>query len=96
MTGRDPGADLRGRYDGPDTARRLLRGLGGSLARAVARRGFVEVAPSLAGRGDLVMGRGPRGALDGLGVCVGRYALFATPKGLRAVPLRHWQKAWRI
>ena len=101
MTGVDPAARFRGGYGDAAGARQALRRYGGgglleTVARLARGHGCPELPPLSAGRGDLVLLPGRGAGPDGLGVCVGARALVATPGGLRAVPARHWRRAWKI
>lgn len=101
MTGVDPARGFRGRYRNRRGALRALRrraggGLAETVAALAARHGYAEIAPLKAGRGDLVLLTGRGAGPDGLGICVGRAALVATPEGLQAITPQAWQRAWKI
>lgn len=94
MTGVDPIADLRGKWDDEVSALRLLKKHGGIEALASERLGE-QVAPAFAQRGDVVLhtltGR------EALGVCVGdRFAAVADTVGVELVPMSAAVRAWRV
>lgn len=94
MTGEDPVADIRGKYDGPVTAARIIRKAGfDCLGDMIADR-FLEIEVSAAGRGDLVLCDGPDGEF--VGVVDGHVCLGPAPNGLTHIPLRQAQRAFRV
>lgn len=99
LTGVDPGAEIRGRYESELGARRLLKSLyGGSLECAVrdhAGRYFgAATAPLAAGRGDCVLLR--NGGQVCLGIVAGRVIAAPGPDELSLVPLDAAFAAWRV
>lgn len=97
MTGHDPAADWRGRYDDSEGAYALLTERhGGDLAAAVdAALGERLSGPAFAQRGDVVMIDTPLGLA--LGVCAGRFHVVPTrPRGLIAFRLSQALAAWRV
>lgn len=72
MTGDDPAADLREKYDSARGAARALRQYGdGTLLRTITGIFGEPISPNFAQRGDIVM-------LDRAttGICVGRFSWF--------------------
>lgn len=74
----------------------------GTLAAAIAENlGLVEVRPSLAQRGDVVLvDNAPAGAAAsralGLVDLTGRWAWCAAAKGFIRMPMQRWLRAWHI
>lgn len=98
VTGRDPMAGLPVTRD-VRAARRLLRGLGGTMVDAwTAQLGYGPLAsPKLAQTGDVVLL--PMLERDGavMGICAGGVAVVATAEGAIAfVPMADVTHAWRI
>lgn len=75
------------------TARAMPRELAGTLVETADSILERLPTPKLAGRGDVVLGRVPEPAL---GVCMGRFAAFVGPEGLRQIPMRQMLIAWRV
>lgn len=96
MTGVDPMADWRGRYDSaPGVAREMVRRGFKTLAEAVdAAMPEVLSSPRLAQRGDVVM----FDALEGpaLAVVVGAHAAGVGPQGVTWVQMDQWTRAWKV
>lgn len=100
MTGLDPAAALRGRYDSLAGAMTLLTAQGFDTLEAAVRAlaaeaGFVEISPLKAKRGDLVLAAA-RDPDSGLGLCGGRVALFLTPQGIVSLQLVRAVTAWSV
>lgn len=94
MTGEDPAAHIRGRYDTRLGALRVMR-----------REGFRNLVEVMDVRfGTVPLGHAQRGDITlhgcGLGVCLGRDAYFIGEDdgrhGLVAIPMRSCEIAWRI
>jgi hypothetical protein len=106
MTGVDPMAELRGRYNtGIGAARAMKTFAGGGLDETAEHIAGLLHAPEIpvltAGRGDCVLadvddGSGVRSAALGLVGLSGRAGLFAGPSGLTEIPLRNCRRAWRV
>lgn len=105
MTGRDPMADLRGRYSTARGAARVMvsfagRGLPETAARITAALRMPEIELSRAGRGDCLLAdvETPDGRAPALGLVAmtGRHGLFVGAAGLVALPLRQCRMAWRV
>lgn len=101
MTGRDPMADLRGRYGTTLGAARALKAFaGGGLDEAAEHiAGLLhapEIMPLQAGRGDCVLADTENGPALGLVAMNGRIGLFAGPVGLTQIPLRNCRRAFRV
>lgn len=92
VTGRDPGADLRGAYATEAEAEAVIAAHGG-LAQIAADRLGVEIVPALAAAGDVGLINTDRG--PALVVCVGAVWLGAAPFGLTLVPRGAVLLAWR-
>jgi len=93
LTGRDPIADLRGRYRTPASAWRALVREGGPLA--FGRRFGEPIPPAMARRGDAVLiGAGAR--WPAFGVCVGAFCAGPDSDGLLAAPMRFAFAAWAV
>ena len=100
MTGVDPAAELRGRYNTRAGALRVLRTEGGGLdvvaGNLAAQHGFEEIKPALAQRGDLVLldtEDGPALAIVGHD---GMNAVCAGPQGMTRVPVLSCRRAWAV
>ncbi|WP_298195527.1 hypothetical protein [Novosphingobium sp.] len=94
MTGIDPAAQIRGRYNSVTGAARVLKRAGADSLGAWVSARFAEVPPVFAHRGDLVM-------VDGsLGICAGAGAWFVGEDngapGLISRPMLEWDRAWRV
>ena len=91
ITGRDPIADLRGRWYSALSAKRELCKLGGIESAVCHRMGEPLAAPRSAGRGDVVL------TDEGfLGVVVSMHAVAPKPMGLLRVEMNRWITGWRI
>lgn len=96
MTGEDLAAPFRG-YADQKQALRMLKKHGGvaGIAQAVAKRyKILEIAPAMAGRGDVCLfdiGRG-----DTLGIRAGENIFAPGPDGLLGFPMLQATRAWRI
>ena len=102
MTGTDPAAEYRGRYNDERGAAQALRDIGeGTLVKTIDAQ--LERAPvSMARRGDLVEVKGS------IGVCIGGVAVFvgeerfaenagiAPRQGLVTIPRTEWVRAWKV
>ena len=102
MTGTDPAAEYRGRYDDERGAAQALRDIGeGTLVKTIDAQ--LERTPvSMARRGDLVEVKGS------IGVCIGGVAVFvgeerfaenagiAPRQGLVTIPRTEWVRAWKV
>lgn len=96
VTGRRIGEEWEGRYASPKEALRLIREFGrGDEATAVSRLlGRDPVPVLMAQRGDWMLyrdGRGPH-----LGICLGDRIAVLADDGLRFLPLRAAEAAWRV
>ena len=106
QTGVDPASAYRGKYHSEDEAAAITGGDLGTFAAGIAQSfGMQEVAPLMAGRGDLVLiDNGPPHAPSGhpqslaLGVVdlTGQYALCAGTRGLMKLKHERWKRAWRV
>lgn len=97
ITGLDPAAEFRGRYDSALGAIRLLwdrGGVEGVVVAAAKAHGFAEISPAFARRGDLVLG--DFGHDVAAGICLGAHVAFPGPNGLTPVPLSLTHRAFRV
>lgn len=97
QTGRDFGADHRGRYNGAAGAARYLRRLGFGSAEALLDSILDPIPPAFAQRGDIALLQVPQGEAVP-GVVIGGEALFlihGEPEPLRASRAA-WAKAWSV
>ena len=92
MTGVDPMAALRGRYNSARSAAVLMEKVGGIAAFLDAL--LPQVPPLLARRGDVVMFDADDGPV--LGIACGVTAAAAGPNGVTWIPLAQWRLAWRV
>lgn len=93
LTGRDPAADLRGRYADATGAMRALRAMGGLLG-AGRRAGIALAGPGHARDGDVALvsdGRRPM-----LAVHAGAVWLVAATGGLHALPVSAARVTWGV
>jgi len=104
MTGVDPAAEFRGRYDSSAKARRRLRafsgggGLEATVAMLAARHGMAEVRVAQAQRGDLVLIDAPEWPSErrALAVCAGLRLAVMTAGGVDFVAPARGLRAWRV
>lgn len=90
MTGEDPMAEFRGKYDSLKTSIKVIKEIGAGTLEATLDGKFPEVAISYAHRGDLAF-------FDGsVGVVMGDFAYFASDDGLEQVPRDLWDKCWSV
>lgn len=100
LTGADPAKEFRGAYSTEADAIEILKrrgGVRGIAMRGAKKYGFKQIPPLFAQRGDICLGR-PEGQ-DTLGVCQGRYFVFAkSPVGLVYISLDdpNIVNVWRI
>lgn len=98
MTGLDPMAELRGQYDSPLSAARVLGpgGLATTVEELASVAGFVRVPVLTAQRGDLVLVMVDDAPALGFVDLAGRITVPAQPRGWRTFPLRSGLRAWRV
>jgi hypothetical protein len=103
MTGVDPAAEFRGRYDSARTAGQLIRRSYGAhsvaaiAAGVAARFGMREVPMRLAGRGDVVLIRRKRDSSLGLVALDGAHVIvLAGSVGMARVPRFAGHRAWAV
>ena len=102
MTDEDIMRGWRGRYRSAAGAARLMRGgggLGGTAATVMAGLNAAQIAPAMAGLGDLVLSdRALADACGGraLGICIGAAAIFPGDEGWVHLPVLAAVAAWRI
>ncbi len=94
MTGDDPAFDVRGTYDGPIGAARVMRDMGyADLGDLLANR-LKELAPAFAKRGDLALCDGPHGEF--VGVVQGATIVGPGVDGLMHVPTSAAYRAFKV
>ena len=93
MTGADLMESLRGTYDGPLGAAKVLQGLGVDSVGDLAALYLPEVSPSQARRGDIILAGEPH---EFLAVCVGRTAVGPAERGMIHVPMAQAVRAFRV
>ncbi|MCK5041714.1 MAG: hypothetical protein KAR62_05445 [Sphingomonadales bacterium] len=75
MTGIDPMADMRGKYENEEGAREVLKTLGGKTLYRTMQKIFGQaIAPALAHRGDVVYRRDA--TFPSVGICLGDISVF--------------------
>lgn len=96
VTGVDPAAEFRGKYSTEAGAAKALRTIGaGDLASTVSSK-FESIAPSLAGRADLVLHKGNLGFALGDGTALFLGEDEAGNIGWLKFPRSAWEAAWRV
>ncbi len=93
ITGHDPMGDLRGTYDSPSSAARVMVKAGAYSIGDLAGLHLPEITASEARRGDIVLSGG---AHDFLAVCVGRTAVAPSERGMVHVPMAQAVRAFRV
>jgi len=101
LTGIDPAAALRARYDRELGAARLARECGTAshgdpwgVLEWPTYLGLAETPVSYSGRGDVAAVE--HGGRMHLGVIIGRYAAAPGSDGLEFLPRRFWRRTWRV
>ena len=94
MTGEDLLSDIRGEYDSPLTAARLIKDRGFECLGDMVADRLPEIEVSDVWRGDLALMDGPYGEF--LGVCVGHKAIAPMETGLIHVPMTQATRAFRV
>jgi hypothetical protein len=93
LTGDDPMSDLRGTYDSPLSAARVMKQAGADNVGDLAALYLSEVTPSEARRGDIILSAEP---YEFLAVCVGRTAVGPAESGMIHVPMEQAVRAFRV
>lgn len=101
ITGDDPAAAFRGKYDSEETAQAALFDFAGGGLQETAEKicqdlHYHETPVAYISRGDVVLVDLPTGITLGIVSLNGREALIAAPQGLQNIPLRLAVKAWRV
>ncbi|HPE49720.1 MAG TPA: hypothetical protein PLR76_15055 [Hyphomonas sp.] len=97
MTGIDPIADLRGHWQGPVSARRLIAEEGADTLGDLAAQRLPEIAPSMARRGDVVLCKSDgTNETEFLAICQGHTAVGPAAHGLIHVPMTQALRAFRV
>lgn len=94
MTGKDFAKDYRGKYDSEESANEMLASLKCESIGDLPGIHLIEITPSLAQRGDIVLMPGELGEF--LAVCDGRTAVGPVPRGLQHNPMSIATRAWRV
>lgn len=95
MTGVDPAAEFRGRYDSAESARAL--GSVRVIAEGTAARYAMPETPILhARRGDVALIRRGRGYSLGVMALDGRHVMVAGARGVLRVPRLSACRAWMV
>ena len=90
ITGQDPMAEFRGKYDSLKTSLQVIKDIGEGTLEATMDAKFPEVEIGLAQRGDLAF-------LDGsVGVVMGGFAYFVSDDGLERINRSLWDKCWGV
>lgn len=98
MTGSDPAADFRGRYDSEEGALAILDEYG-SLEAIITAHCGAPVHPSAAMRGDVVIAEvvvPGGGRAEAAGICTGLRCVFPTERGLLLTRRDRVRLAWNI
>lgn len=93
LTGSDPMGTLRGTYDSPLSAARVMKAAGADNVGDLAALHLSEVTPSEARRGDIVLSAEP---YEFLAVCVGRTAVGPSEHGMIHIPMAQAVRAFRV
>lgn len=93
LTGYDPMIGLRGTYDGPVGAARVMREQGAGNVGDLAALYLPEIEPGQARRGDIIVCAEPH---EFLAVCVGRTAVGPSEGGMIHVPMGQAVRAFRV
>jgi cell wall-associated NlpC family hydrolase len=93
LTGVDLGDGLRGTYDSPLGALRVMHKLGANNVGDLAALYMPEVSPSQARRGDIILASDPH---DFLAVCVGRTAVGPSAHGMLHIPMEQAVRAFKV
>tara|TARA_R110000751_G_scaffold307640_1_gene430337 strand:- start:26960 stop:27394 length:435 start_codon:yes stop_codon:yes gene_type:complete len=97
LTGEDPAAWLRGRYEDEDTLDAILAERGGfeaAVDQTMADYGSPECPPAFAARGDWALVE--VGNVTALGVVLDDRIAVTGLDGLRFIPLRYARRTWAI
>lgn len=90
VTGEDPMAEFRGKYDSLKGSLKVIKEIGAGTLEETLDSKFPEVGIGHAQRGDLAF-------FDGsVGVVMGGFAYFASDDGLERVPRALWDKCWSV
>ena len=90
MTGEDPMAEFRGKYDSEFGSLRALKEIGQGTLESTMDSKFQEIEIGNAKRGDIAL-------FDGsVGVVMGSFAWFVSDDCLERVPRSMWDKAWSV
>lgn len=94
MTGRDPAAPYRGRYQTLRGGKRILRQAGFADHIDLVVCTFAEVHTSRAAPGDLAVVPTPEG--DALGLVQGEAVYVLSPRGIGMLPMTAATRAYRV
>ena len=93
LTGGSLRDDLRGTYDSPIGALRVIKAQGADGVGDLVALYLPEVAPSMARRGDIILAGEPH---EFLAVCVGRTAVGPSASGMIHVPMSQAVRAFQV
>jgi hypothetical protein len=104
LTGQDPAAEFRGKYDNEEQARQLVQDYcGGGIEDLVTvmseRFGYPEISPISAQRGDLGLITAWSSSVNfsaTMGICVGGQFAFMGLGEMKYVPYGLVARAWRV
>ena len=90
ITGEDPMAEFRGKYDSLKTSLKAIKDIGSGTLETTLDGKFQEVEIGQAQRGDLAF-------VDGsVGVVMGGFAYFVSDDGLERINRSLWDKCWGV
>ena len=96
MTGVDLADGVRGKYASEEDAAILIYDLEEFAERVAATHGIPAIPVLRAQRGDVCLHISALGPTLGVVAMNGREILIPGPEGLKGIPLKACQKAWRI
>jgi hypothetical protein len=90
ITGEDPMAEFRGKYDSLKGSLKVIKEIGAGTLEATLDGKFPEVPIGHAQRGDLAFFD------DSIGVVMGGFAYFVSDDGLERINRSLWDKCWSV
>ena len=94
MTGEDPAANYRGKYDSREGAARVIARAGFDNLGDMIAAHLEEIEPSRVSRGDIIFSAGPDG--DFLAVVQGATSVGPTSAGLIHIQTRQAKRAFKV